>query len=214
MVHLHPRDALRCFLLTEDTGYFTTDGGAQWQPVLQIRVKQDEIARYGIPAQSVMNLVRSLGSNYVGEVYEGQLRFPLVIRLPEAARANPEAIGQILVATPAGQRVPLSRLASIERVEGFNTIKRDWYQRRITIEANVRGRDLGTFVAEAQRRIEEEVKLPPGRYHLEWGGQFENLERAQRRLLFVVPIALFLVFSLGHRGLFKHCLISFVIMEV
>ena len=166
------------------------------QPVLQIRVKQDEIARYGIPAQSVMNLVRSLGSNYVGEVYEGQLRFPLVIRLPEAARANPEAIGQILVATPAGQRIPLSRLASIERVEGFNTIKRDWYQRRITIEANVRGRDLGSFVAEAQRVVDEKVRLPAGRYRIEWGGQFENLQRAQTRLMIVVPIALLLILSL------------------
>lgn len=166
------------------------------QPVLEIRVKQDEIARYGIPARSVMNLVRSLGSNHVGEVYEGQLRFPLVIRLPEAARADPEAIGKILVATPSGQRIPLSRLASIERVEGFNTIKRDWYQRRITIEANVRGRDLGSFVAEAQRVVAENVQLPAGRYRIDWGGQFENLQRAQTRLMIVVPIALLMILAL------------------
>ena len=166
------------------------------QPVLQIQVKQDQIARYGIPASTVMNIVRSLGSNHVGEVYEGQLRFPLVIRLPEEARADPEAIGNILVATPSGQRIPLSRLASIERVEGFNTIKRDWYQRRITIEANVRGRDLGSFVAEAQRVVDEKVQLPAGRYRIEWGGQFENLERAQTRLMIVVPIALLLILAL------------------
>ncbi len=166
------------------------------QPVLQIQVKQDQIARYGVSARSVMNIVRSLGSNHVGEVYEGQLRFPLVIRLPEEARANPEAIGNILVATPSGQRIPLSRLTSIERVEGFNTIKRDWYQRRITIEANVRGRDLGSFVAEAQRVIDEKVQLPAGRYRVEWGGQFENLERAQTRLLIVVPIALMMIMAL------------------
>lgn len=166
------------------------------QPVLEIRVKQDELARYGIPARSVMNLVRSLGSNHVGEVYEGQLRFPLVIRLPEAARADPEAIGKILVVTPAGQRIPLSRLASIERVEGFNTIKRDWYQRRITIEANVRGRDLGSFVAEAQRVVAENVQLPAGRYRIDWGGQFENLQRAQTRLMIVVPIALLMILAL------------------
>ncbi|QDT31961.1 efflux RND transporter permease subunit [Thalassoglobus polymorphus] len=166
------------------------------QPVLQIQVKQDQIARYGVSVRSVMNIVRSLGSNHVGEVYEGQLRFPLVIRLPEEARANPEAIGNILVATPSGQRIPLSRLTSIERVEGFNTIKRDWYQRRITIEANVRGRDLGSFVAEAQRVIDEKVQLPAGRYRVEWGGQFENLERAQTRLLIVVPIALMMIMAL------------------
>ncbi|QDV81064.1 efflux RND transporter permease subunit [Botrimarina mediterranea] len=166
------------------------------QPVLQIRVKQDEIARYGVSASTIMNLVRSLGSHHVGEVYEGQLRFPLIIRLPEKARADPDAIRQILVATPSGERIPLSRLATIEKVEGPNTIKRDWYQRRITIEANVRGRDLGSFVAEAQRTIDEKVQLPPGRYRVEWGGQFENLQRAQLRLMIVVPIALLMILAL------------------
>ena len=166
------------------------------QPVLEIRIKQDEIARYGISASTVMNLVRALGTHNVGEVYEGQLRFPLIIRLPEKARANPDAIRQILVATPSGERIPLSRLATIEKVEGPNTIKRDWYQRRITIEANVRGRDLGSFVAEAQRVIAEKVQLPAGRYRIEWGGQFENLERAQTRLMIVVPVALLMILSL------------------
>ena len=166
------------------------------QPLLQIRIKQDEIARYGIPASTVMNLVRSSGTHNVGEVYEGQLRFPLIIRLPEKARANPEAIKQILVATPSGQRIPLSRLATIEKVDGPNTIKRDWYQRRITIESNVRGRDLGSFVAEARRVVAEKVQLPPGRYRVEWGGQFENLQRAQLRLMIVVPIALLMILAL------------------
>jgi len=167
------------------------------QPVLQIRVKQNAIARYGVNASTIMNLVRSLGSHNVGEVYEGQLRFPLIIRLPEKARSDPEAIRQILVATPSGERIPLSRLATIEKVEGPNTIKRDWYQRRITIEANVRGgRDLGSFVAEAQRVVAEKVQLPAGRYRIEWGGQFENLQRAQTRLMIVVPIALLMILSL------------------
>ena len=166
------------------------------QPVLQIRIKQNEIARYGIPASTVMNLIRSLGSSHVGEVYEGQLRFPLIIRLPEAARADPEAIADILVATPTGQRIPLSRLATIERVQAPNTIKREWYQRRITIEANVRGRDMGSFVAEARQAVDEQVALPAGRYRVEWGGQFENLQRAQKRLMIVVPVALLMIFAL------------------
>ncbi len=167
------------------------------QPVLEIRVKQDEIARYGVTASTIMNLVRSLGSHPVGEVYEGQLRFPLIIRLPEKARADPDAIRQILVATPSGRRIPLARLATIEKVEGPNTIKRDWYQRRITIEANVRGgRDLGSFVAEAQRVVAEKVRLPAGRYRIEWGGQFENLQRAQTRLMIVVPVALMMILAL------------------
>ncbi|RCS42039.1 AcrB/AcrD/AcrF family protein [Bremerella cremea] len=166
------------------------------QPVLQIKIKQDQIARYEVPAKNVLNLVRSLGSHHVGEVYEGQLRFPLVIRLPEKVRADPSAIADILVATSSGQRIPLSRLASIERVDEPNTIKREWYQRRITVEANVRGRDMGSFVAEARQAVAEQVALPPGRYRVEWGGQFENLQRAQQRLMIVVPIALLMILAL------------------
>lgn len=166
------------------------------QPVLQIRLKQDELARYGVPAAQVMNLVRSLGSRHVGEIFEGQLRFPLIIRLPEDTRDSPEEIGNILVATATGQRIPLSRLASIEQVDAPSTIRREWYQRRITIEVNVRGRDMGSFVAEARRAVDERVTLPRGRYRVVWGGQFENLQRAQSRLMIVVPIALLLIFSL------------------
>jgi cobalt-zinc-cadmium resistance protein CzcA len=166
------------------------------QPVLQIHIKQDEIARYGIPANTVLRLIEALGSFHVGEVYEGQLRFPLVIRLPENARANAEAIRSILVATPTGERIPLSRLATVEETSGPNTIKREWYQRRITVQANVRGRDMGSFVAEARQKVNAQVQLPPGRYRVEWGGQFENLERAQIRLMIVVPVALLLIFVL------------------
>ena len=87
--------------------------------------------------------MESLGSKRLGEVHEGQLRFPLVVRLPEKVRASPEAIGALLVTTPTGQRIPLSRLATVATVEGPSTIKREWYQRRVTVSANVRGRDLG-----------------------------------------------------------------------
>jgi heavy metal efflux system protein len=166
------------------------------QPVLQIRVNQDELARYGIPAKQVLDLVESLGSKHLGEVQEGPLRFPLIVRLPETMRASPEAIGAVLVTTPSGQRIPLSRLATLVTAEGPSTIKREWYQRRITVSANVRGRDMGSFVAEAQRKVTQGVLLPPGRYRVEWGGQFEHLQRAQQRLLIVVPLALALIFGL------------------
>jgi cobalt-zinc-cadmium resistance protein CzcA len=166
------------------------------QPMLQIKVKQEEIARYGVPAQAVLELVESIGSKPLGEVVEGQLRFPLIARLPEEFRASPEAIGAMLISTPAGERIPLSRLASVDIVEGPSTITREWGQRRITITANVRGRDLGSFVAEARRRIGEEVALPSARYRVEYGGQFENLQRAQTRLMIVVPLALVLIFVL------------------
>jgi heavy metal efflux system protein len=166
------------------------------QPVLRIKVRQDVIARYGIPAADVLSVVESLGSNVVGDVFEGQLRFPLIVRLPEKYRQSPEAIGAIEFTTPKGERVPLSRLADIEVIEGPSTITREWYQRRISISCNVRGRDMGSFVAEAQRHIDEQVKLPSGRYHIEWGGQFENLQRAKTRLMIVVPVALVLIFLL------------------
>ncbi|MBX7134195.1 MAG: CusA/CzcA family heavy metal efflux RND transporter, partial [Fimbriimonadaceae bacterium] len=116
------------------------------QPMLQIQVNQDQIARYGVSAQTVLDLVESIGSKPLGEVVEGQLRFPLIVRLPEKFRASAATIGAMLVATPTGERIPLSRLANIEMVEGPSTITREWGQRRITITANVRGRDLGSFV--------------------------------------------------------------------
>jgi cobalt-zinc-cadmium resistance protein CzcA len=166
------------------------------QPVLEVQVKQDEVARYGVPAQAVLDLVESVGSKPLGEVVEGQYRFPLAVRLPDRMRASPEAIGALLIATPSGERLPLSRLADLRVVEGPSTITREWGQRRITVTCNVRGRDMGTFVAEAQRKVVDKVLLPGGRYHLEWGGQFENLQRARTRLLIVVPVALVLIFAL------------------
>jgi cobalt-zinc-cadmium resistance protein CzcA len=166
------------------------------QPVLQIVVKQDEIARYGVSATEVLNIVESLGSFQLGEVFEDQLRFPLVVRLPEHLRTSPEAIGAIEVNTASGQRVPLERLTHLKVVEGPSTITREWGYRRINISSNIRGRDIGSFVAEAQAKIDKEVKLPPGRYHLEWGGQFENLISARQRLMIVVPMALALILML------------------
>jgi cobalt-zinc-cadmium resistance protein CzcA len=166
------------------------------QPVLQIRIRQDQIARYGVPARTVLELVESLGGRIVGDVVEGQLRFPLVVRLPDRLRANPRAIESMLVSTPGGERVPLARLAEVEIAPGWAKISREAGQRRIVVMCNVRGRDLGGFVAEAQKQIAEKVPLPPGRYRLEWGGQFENLERARLRLFIVVPVALALIFTL------------------
>lgn len=166
------------------------------QPVLAIRINQEEVARYGVQVKAVLDLVQAIGSKRLGEIVEGQLHFPLVVRLPEKLRASPQAIGEILLPTPAGERIPLSRLATIEIVEGPSTITREWGQRRITITANIRGRDMGSFVAEAQEKIKEKVQLPPGRYHVQWGGQFENYERARNRLMLVIPVCIVLIFTL------------------
>jgi cobalt-zinc-cadmium resistance protein CzcA len=166
------------------------------KPVLQVKIDQDQIARHGVPAQEVLELVESLGGIQVGEIFEGELRFPLVVRLPESLRSTPDGIANLLVATPSGEQIPLSRLADIRLVQGPSTITREWGQRRITITANVRGRDLGSFVAEAQKIVDRNVQLPQGRYHLEWGGQFEHLISAERRLMIVVPLAMALILGL------------------
>ncbi|MFO0937558.1 MAG: CusA/CzcA family heavy metal efflux RND transporter [Gemmataceae bacterium] len=166
------------------------------QPVLQIQVKQDQLARYGIPARAVLDLIESIGTKPLGEVQDGQYRFPLVVRLPDEWRNSPEAVGSIQLPTAKGERVPLARVADIKIVEGPSTITREWGLRRIVVTANVRGRDLGSFVAEVQKRVQSDLTLPPGRYHIQYGGQFEQLERAQTRLLIVVPIALLLIFLL------------------
>jgi cobalt-zinc-cadmium resistance protein CzcA len=165
------------------------------QPVLRVRIRQDEVARYGVSARSVLDLIESVGGKPVGEVYEGQLRFPLVVRLPEYFRTSPEAVQSLLLPTPAGERIPLSRLADIKVEQGPSTITREWGQRRITVQCNIRGRDMGSFVAEAQQMVPAAVSLP-FRYHFEWGGQFENLQRARTRLLIVVPLALALILVL------------------
>jgi cobalt-zinc-cadmium resistance protein CzcA len=168
------------------------------QPTMQIEVKRDQLARYGVSARAVLDLVESLGGKMMGEVLEehhGQLRFPLAVRLPERMRTNPQSVRSLLVTTPAGERVPLSRLADIDVVQGPAKISREWGQRRISVQCNVRGRDIGSFVAEAQEKAAR-VSLPPGRYRLEWGGQFENLERAEKRLMIVVPVSLVLILAL------------------
>lgn len=166
------------------------------QPVLQVRVDQHALARYGAPARAVMDMVESIGGKPLGDVIEGQLRFPLVARLAERFRTDARAIGAMLLPTAAGGRIPLSTLAEIEEIEGPATITREWGQRRTTVQVNVRGRDVSGYVAEAQRRIRHEVAVPAGRYRVEWGGQFEHYERARDRLMFVVPVVLAIIFGL------------------
>jgi cobalt-zinc-cadmium resistance protein CzcA len=166
------------------------------QPILKVAVKQDEIARYGISAQAVLDIVESVGGKAVGQIVEGQLRFPIVVRLPDGLRSGPAALADIPVRGPAGESVPLERIASIETVLGPKFVTREWSERRVVVQCNVRGRDVGGFVAEAQRAIAERVELPPGKFRLEWGGQFENMQRAQKRLTIVVPLALLLIVAL------------------
>ena len=165
------------------------------QPILQIAVDRQAAARHGVAARDIMRVVGALGTLEVGEMQEGERRFPIAIRLDERLRRDAQAIGRILVNAPGGARIPLARLARIETVQGPAQVSREWGVRRIVVQANVRGRDLGSFVADAQRALADKLDLPAG-YYVRYGGQFENLERARSRLLVVVPIALGLIFLL------------------
>jgi cobalt-zinc-cadmium resistance protein CzcA len=169
---------------------------ASGQPILKVAVKQDEIARYGISAQAVLDIIESIGGKAVGQIVEGQLRFPIVVRLPEGMRDGPESIGDIAVRGPAGESVPLERIADIKTILGPKFVTREWSERRVVVQCNVRGRDVGGFVADAQGAIDRSVDLPPAEFRLEWGGQFENMQRAQKRLSIVVPLALVLIIAL------------------
>ena len=165
------------------------------QLILQVRMDPKAIARYGVPTRNVMNVVEAVGTKKVGEIREGQRRFPLVVRLPDRQRTDPEALANTLIPTATGSVLPLNRVAQVVETEGPATINREWGRRRITVQCNVRGRDVGSFVAEAQKKITDQVKLPEG-YSIEWGGQFENMQRANAKLTFVVPMALGLIFVL------------------
>ena len=178
------------------------------QLVLQVRVNTEKTARLGISTRTVLDAVEAVGSQKVGEVREGERRFPLVVRLPDRQRSDPEALANTLIPTESGAVMPLYSLADVVETEGPATINREWGRRRITVQCNVLGRDVASFVAEAQKKISAELKLPEG-YSVEWGGQFENMERANRKLAFVVPMALGLIFVLLYfsLGAFRDVLI-------
>lgn len=164
-------------------------------PYLRVRIGRAAIARYGINASQILDVVEMMGGKVVGQVLEGQRRFILQVRFQKQDRDNLDRISNLKVADPQGRLIPISQLAKINVEEGPAQISRENFHRRIAVETNVRGRDIASFVSEAQRAIAANVKLPPG-YWIEWGGQFENLQRASERLAVVVPLALFLIFFL------------------
>ncbi|MGE3177343.1 MAG: efflux RND transporter permease subunit [Vicinamibacterales bacterium] len=164
-------------------------------PFLRVKIRRDEIARYGINASQVLDVVQTMGGRTVGEVLEGQRRFDIQVRFTPESRTDVERIRALKVADPQGRMIPLSQLAEIVVEEGPAQITRENIHRRIAVEANVRGTDLASFVAAVQQAVAAQVRLPTG-YYVEYGGQFENLQRASSRLLLVVPVALFLIFVL------------------
>ena len=164
-------------------------------PCCGSRSISEALSRYGVPARQVLDAVAAVGGIDVGEILEPGRRFPLVVRLPMAYRDDPKALETDPDHDRDGPAAAAHPARPARGDDGPSTIQREWGERRIIVQANVRGRDIGSFVKEAQERIAREVELPAG-YTIEWGGQFENMERAERRLYLVVPLALALILSL------------------
>ncbi len=181
---------------------------------LRLEVNRAEMARFGLSVEDIAQLVETaVGGTIATQIIPttgtpnttqnatgnssgfSAPRVDVLVRLSEAHRRDPQAIGQLLIHAPGGERVPLGRVARLTTAEGPEVINRENATRRIVIQANVRGRDLGGFVAEAQEVLRRELRLPPG-YYITWGGQFENQQRAMRRLRVVVPLVIFIIFLL------------------
>jgi len=163
---------------------------------LTVRPDRDKLARYGIPVSQVMDLVAdAIGGRSAGQVIKGNERYDIYVRLAEKYRNNVEAIRSLILQAPGGAWVKLGDVAQVKIETGPPQIRRDDVQRRVVIQSNVEGRDMGGLVAELQQRINDEIDMPPG-YTVVFGGQFENQQRAQARLMIVVPISLGLIFLL------------------
>jgi len=166
------------------------------QQNLNVSIDRQAIARQGLNASDVHDVIEAaVGGKAATEIYEGERRFQAVVRYPENLRSNRAAIEGILLRGQDGAQIPLGKLAKIELLEGTSQIKREMGKRRIVVGINVRDRDLGGFVAELQERVRRDVALPAG-YYFEWGGQFENMERARRHLTIIVPITIGAIFFL------------------
>ncbi len=185
-------DVLRTVPGAADTGIEQEEDQTQ----LRITIDRQAVARYGINVRDVQDVIEmAIGGRSVSTFFDGERRFDITVRYVPAARSDPSTIGDILIPTRDGGRVPLCQLADIRTAPGATIIARRENRRQISVRTNIRGRDQGGFVAEAQRRFESRVALPAG-YRVEWGGQFENLARARRRLAFILPLTIAAIFGL------------------
>jgi cobalt-zinc-cadmium resistance protein CzcA len=165
-------------------------------PQLRITVNREAISRYGLNVEDVLSVVRTaIGGSQAGQVFEGVRRFDIIVRYREQDRLNAERISRIVLNGPGDEIIPLSQVASVERIEGPRQVTRENGQRYITIQTNVRERDIGSFVAEGQNAVAGNIDLPPG-YFVEWGGQFELQQQANARFAIVIPVTLGVVFLL------------------
>jgi len=166
------------------------------QPYLTVNIDRSKIARYGLNISDVQKVIEiAVAGKAASQLYEENRSFDITVRLPEEKRNSLEAIKNLMITTKTGINVPLEQLAEVKMIEGPAQISRQDGERRIGIEMNITGRDIGGFVAEAKQKIKEQVKLPPG-YYLTWGGQFENQQRAMKKLMIIGPIAIGLILLL------------------
>ncbi len=185
-------------------------GAAEWQ----IQIKRDQLARYGLNVADVQDLVESaVGGKSVTEMIDGRRRFQIVVRLPKAYREDRQQLGALFLTAPGGELVPLSEVAEIRQSSGPEVINREDSQRRIVVQCNVRGRDIGSFVAEAQQVIAKNVTFPSG-YFVRWGGQFEHQESAMRRLSILLPVVVGVIFFLLYStfGSFRQALLVLLLV--
>ncbi|MCX5634681.1 MAG: CusA/CzcA family heavy metal efflux RND transporter [Planctomycetota bacterium] len=166
------------------------------QPYVSIKVNRNKIARYGMNVSDVLNVIEiALGGKPASKIYQDSRIFDLVLRLPSESRNSAQSLSEIMIDSKQGYSIPLSQLAEVTVEEGPVQISRDNAQRRMAIELNIQGRDIGSFVADAQRLIKEKVILPSG-YYVEWGGQFENQKQAMRRLAIITPLIIAVILLL------------------
>ncbi|MBY0558502.1 CusA/CzcA family heavy metal efflux RND transporter [Hyphomicrobium sp.] len=175
-------------------------------PFLSIKINQDEIARLGLSVLAVQDVIgAAIGGREAGVVFEGDRRYPIIVRLPDGMREDLEKLKHLPVSLPPDRNgktssVLLEQVASFEFTEGPNQISRENGKRRVIVTANIRGRDIASVVTEAQQKVANQIQLPPGNY-ISWGGQFENLAAAQKRMMIVVPACFFLIFLLLYSAL-------------
>ena len=175
-------------------------------PQLQVKVDRAAAARFGINVSNIADLIEvAVGGRAIAQVFQGERRYDIAIRLSPRVRSSPEAIADLAVTAPDGARVPLSQVARLDLRSGESTITRETNRRHLTVRLNLRGRDLSSFLQDAQARIAREVQIP-GSYEVRWGGQFENQQRAAKRLGLILPIVLILIFILlfGAFGVLRH----------
>jgi cobalt-zinc-cadmium resistance protein CzcA len=182
-------------------------------PYLRIRIRREAIARHGLAANDVLDSVEAMGGKVVGQVFEGNRRFPLQIRFEPDDRDSVAQIRRLTVGDEEGHFIPLSQLADVYEESGPAQISRENAQRRVSVEVNVRDRDLASFVKEARRAVQRGINLPPG-YSVEWGGQFEQLQSASKRLAIAVPLALLLICSLLYLNFHSFRIAGLILLNV